>query len=93
MGANPRVVTADTTFRWDGAMQRLPRGQVIDVPAGSQLEAAIGLDRLIPLGAKAAQPAPSVTDAATEAPAPPQGDGRSRKSPAKTSSNEGEGQS
>lgn len=89
MGANPRVVTADTTFRWDGAMQRLPRGQVIDVPAGSQLEAAIGLDRLIPLGAKAAQPQPEpVTDAATE-----KGTGRSRKSTAKTSSDEGEGQS
>ena len=85
MGANPRVVTADTTFRWDGAMQRLPRGQVIDVPAGSQLEAAIGLDRLIPLGAKTAQPAPSVTDAATE-----KGTGRSRKSTAKNGSNEGE---
>lgn len=71
MGANPRVVTADTTFRWDGAMQRLPRGQVINVPAGSALEAAIGLDRLIPLGAKAAQPEPAVTEAATEAQAAP----------------------
>jgi hypothetical protein len=71
MAGNPRVVTADTTFRWDGAPQRLPRGQVIDVPAGSELERAIGLHNLVPLGAKAPQPEPPVTGAEEEAqPAP-----------------------
>lgn len=56
MGANPRIVTAETWIQWDGVSQRIPRGQVMDVTPGSALEAAIGLDRLRPLGTVAPQP-------------------------------------
>jgi len=49
MGENPRIVTADVTFTWDHAPQRLGRGTIIDVPADSHLERAIGPDKLIPL--------------------------------------------
>ena len=67
MSANPQVVAVDTVFRWDGAPQRLARGTVVDVAAGSPLEQAIGKDRLVPLGARAARPEPAaVTDAAAE---------------------------
>jgi hypothetical protein len=51
MGVNPRVIARDTVIFWDHVPQRLPRGLVIDVPPGSALEAAIGADRLAPLGA------------------------------------------
>ncbi len=56
MGANPRIVTEDRLISWDGVTQRLPKGQVIDVPPGSALERAIGRQYLVPLGAVAAQP-------------------------------------
>lgn len=60
MGANPRIVTEEVVFLWDGVTQRLPRGQVMDVTPGSALEAAIGVQRLRPLGAVAPQsPAPA----------------------------------
>jgi hypothetical protein len=49
MAGNPRIVTHDATFLWDHVTQRLHRGQVIDVPAGSALEMAIGPDKLTPL--------------------------------------------
>lgn len=49
MAANPRVVTEPVTITWDGAPQRLPKGQIIDVPPGSALEAAIGARRLEPV--------------------------------------------
>jgi hypothetical protein len=91
MSANPRVVAVDTVFRWDGAPQRLARGTVLDVPPGSALLAAIGPRNLVPLGAKTPLPEPPVTEAATEK--EPQGSSRSRRSTAKTSSDEGEGQS
>jgi hypothetical protein len=58
MGLSPRVVTQDRHITWDGVTQRLPKGQVLDVPPGSALERAIGRDYLIPLGAVAAQPEP-----------------------------------
>ena len=58
MAGNPRIVTADAVFMWDHAPQRLGRGTIIDVPAGSALEAAIGPERLIPLHG-----APPVTQA------------------------------
>jgi hypothetical protein len=67
MAGNPRVVTADATFTWDHATQWLRRGTIIDVPADSPLEAAIGRDRLIPLyGA----PAAVVPQASEPAPVP-----------------------
>lgn len=66
MAGNPRVVTEDVTFLWDGATARLPRGQVIDVPAGSLLERAIGSEFLAPLGASAAQGAAPVSEATLE---------------------------
>jgi hypothetical protein len=56
MAGNPRTVTADVVFTWDGVSQRLPRGQAIDVTPGSALEAAIGRDRLVPLGLTSALP-------------------------------------
>jgi len=69
MAGNPRIVTADAVFMWDHAPQRLGRGTIIDVPAGSALEAAIGPERLIPLHG-----APPVTQASEpvqeKAPAP-----------------------
>jgi hypothetical protein len=70
MAGSPRVVTEDTTFTWDGVSQRLPKGQVLDVPPGSALERAIGLQNLIPLGAVAAQPPPAPEPAPAEKPAP-----------------------
>jgi len=61
MAANPRIVTADRQIFWDGVQQRLPKGQQIDVPPGSALEAAIGVQFLIPLpGTEAAQEALAV---------------------------------
>jgi hypothetical protein len=59
MGLSPRVVTEDVVFLWDGAPQRLPKGQVIDVAPDSPLERAIGRQRLIPHGLPAASPAPA----------------------------------
>lgn len=49
MAANPRVVTEPVTITWDGAPQRLPKGQIIDVPPGSALEEAIGAGHLEPV--------------------------------------------
>lgn len=71
MACSPRVVTVDRVITWDGVSQRLPRGQVIDVPPGSQLEAAIGLEHLVPLGATAtSKPAePAATPEPAAAPA------------------------
>jgi hypothetical protein len=56
MAGNPRTVTQETWFTWDGVPARLPKGQAIDVVPGSALEAAIGRDRLVPLGATSALP-------------------------------------
>ncbi len=41
MAANGQLVTADVTITWDGVSQRIPRGTVIDVPAGSALTTAL----------------------------------------------------
>ena len=41
MAANGQVVTADITITYDGVSQRIPRGTVIDVPAGSALATAL----------------------------------------------------
>jgi hypothetical protein len=94
MAGNPRVVTADATFTWDHATQWLRRGTIIDVPADSPLEAAIGRDRLIPLyGApsdaapKASEPAPE--PAGTE-PAPEKE--KAPRSPAKAAAAKGGGE-
>lgn len=56
MAGNPRTVTQDTVFTWDGVPTRLSKGQAIDVTPGSALEAAIGRDKLVPLGATSALP-------------------------------------
>ena len=80
MSANPRVVAADTVFRWDGALQRLARGTVLDVAPGSALLAAIGPGNLVPLAAKAApEPAPVTPAAEEEAPEPEAVTKRARK--------------
>jgi hypothetical protein len=67
MAGNPCIVAADVTFMWDGGEQRLQRGTIIDVPAASALEEAIGQEHLVPLRPVAALPAP----AAEKAPAAP----------------------
>ena len=57
MAANPRVVTEERRISWDGVTQRLPKGQVLDVPPGSALEREIGRDFLVPLpGADTQEP-------------------------------------
>jgi hypothetical protein len=56
MAGNPRTVTADTVFLWDGVSTRLAKGQAIDVVPGSPLERAIGKDKLVPLGPTSALP-------------------------------------
>ena len=49
MALNPRVVNVDITVVWDGVSQRIPRGTLIDVPAGSALLAALGSGNLTAL--------------------------------------------
>lgn len=72
MGISPRVVTQDVTIAWDGASQRLPRGQVIDVVPGSPLERAIGAGRLVPLpGAEPAITPPPEAASPAVTPRPP----------------------
>lgn len=56
MAISPRIVTQDVVLFWDGVFQRLPKGQVMDVPPDSALEWAIGREHLVPLGATSAQP-------------------------------------
>jgi hypothetical protein len=57
MGLSPRIVTETRLILWDGVTQRLPKGQVMDVPPGSPLEAAIGAEFLVPMpGAEAQAP-------------------------------------
>jgi hypothetical protein len=68
MGLSPRIVTETRLILWDGVTQRLPKGQVMDVPPGSPLEAAIGAEFLVPMpGAEAQAPAQEVPQ---EEPAP-----------------------
>ena len=49
MGANTRMVLNNTTFTYDGVSQRIQAGTVIDIPAGSALETAIGTGNLVTL--------------------------------------------
>lgn len=49
MGASVRQVLNDTTFTYDGVSQRIQAGTLIDVPAGSALETAIGAGNLVTL--------------------------------------------
>lgn len=70
MAANPRIVTAERWIAWDGVSQRVPKGQVLDVPPGSALEREIGREYLVPLGAAAAQP-PAEEAALAEEPEAP----------------------
>lgn len=67
MAVSPRIVTEDRWITWDGVSQRLPKGQVLDVPPDSALERAIGRQYLVPLGA-VTPPAPEA--APREVPAP-----------------------
>lgn len=46
MAANPRIVTTDITVSWDGGTTRVLRGTIVDIPAGSALEAAYGAGNL-----------------------------------------------
>lgn len=101
MSGNPRLVASDITFTWDGVEQRLQRGTVLDVPAGSALEKALGPENLVPFGVPPAQPAPAAEEApeapaAAKATAPPSSARSGRSVPqdaAKDSSDEKEGHS
>jgi hypothetical protein len=42
MAANPRILMSDTTIVWDGSTTVVPKGTIVDIPAGSSLEAAYG---------------------------------------------------
>lgn len=52
MALNPRIVNTDITVTWDGVSQRIPRGTIIDVPAGSALLTALGSGNLTALTAQ-----------------------------------------
>jgi hypothetical protein len=56
MAGNPRTVTQERWFTWDGVPTRLAKGQAIDVTPDSALERAIGREHLVPLGATSALP-------------------------------------
>jgi hypothetical protein len=71
MGTNPRIVTEDRLITWDGVVQRLPKGQQIDVPPDSPLERAIGAEYLVPLPGTAAAQVPVPEAAEEPAPARP----------------------
>lgn len=47
MAANPRIVANDITVVWDGVSTFVPRGTIVDIPAGSAQEAAYGLGNLV----------------------------------------------
>jgi hypothetical protein len=49
-----RLVTADIDVSWDGVLQHVPAGTLVDVPPGSALEAAYGPGNLEDLDADAA---------------------------------------
>ena len=51
MASNPQVVNTDITVTWDMVLQRIPRGTLIDVPAGSALLTALGSRNLTALSA------------------------------------------
>ena len=42
MAANPRIVINDVNITWDGSVTLVPKGTIVDIPAGSSLEAAYG---------------------------------------------------
>lgn len=46
-----RMVTQGTIIAWDGVNQDVPAGTLVDVPPGSALEAAYGLENLEDLDA------------------------------------------
>lgn len=47
MASNPRVLNTDVVITWDGVQTFVPKGTIVDVPAGSSLEAAYGLGNLV----------------------------------------------
>jgi len=49
MAANPRVVNKDIIVNWDGGNFPVTGGTIVDVPAGSTLEAAYGVSNLTSL--------------------------------------------
>lgn len=42
MSANPRIVQTDTVVVWDRGATLVRHGTIVDIPAGSELEAAYG---------------------------------------------------
>jgi hypothetical protein len=65
MSAFPRIVLVTTTYFWDGGFWTLPAGTIIDCPAGSALEQAIGAGNLGSLTPQALQDAAAGAAGAT----------------------------
>lgn len=52
MAANPRIVATAINVAWDGGTTRVAQGTIVDIPAGSTLEAAYGGNgNLVAIGA------------------------------------------
>jgi hypothetical protein len=51
MAANPRMVNKDITVAWDGGSFNVGKGTIVDIPAGSSLEAAYGAGNLVAISA------------------------------------------
>jgi hypothetical protein len=49
-----RQLTSDVDIAWDGVIQHIPAGTIVDVPPGSALEAAYGPGNLADLDLDAA---------------------------------------
>jgi hypothetical protein len=50
MAANPRLVSTDIpALSWDGVVTFVAKGTIVDIPAGSAMEAAYGLGNLVAL--------------------------------------------
>ena len=49
-----RQLASDVDIAWDGGISHVPAGTLVDVPPGSALESAYGMDNLMDLDAGAA---------------------------------------
>lgn len=49
MALNPAMLTQDVDVAWGGVIKHMTRGTIVDIPPGSALEAAYGVDNLVRL--------------------------------------------
>ena len=68
MAANPRMLAVDTTVVWDGVSTFVPKGTIVDVPAGSALETAYGLGNMVPLSGTSPEVVSGDTEPEQDAP-------------------------